>query len=90
MENKHLRICASACLWGHVVWYVYVCNRKGQLYTGITTKLGYRMKQHRAELLYAEEFLDKHEAAKREQEIKGWRSNMTPVLYFLQMSGGIR
>ena len=30
------------------------------------------MKQHKAKLLYSEEFLDKHDAAKREQEIKGW------------------
>jgi len=30
------------------------------------------MKQHKADLLYSEKFLDKHDAAKREQEIKGW------------------
>jgi len=31
------------------------------------------MKQHNSELLYSEAFEDKHEAAKREQQIKGWR-----------------
>ncbi|MCP4717175.1 MAG: GIY-YIG nuclease family protein [Deltaproteobacteria bacterium] len=55
------------------MWYVYICNRKGQLYTGITTDVGHRMKQHGAELLYKEQFADKFKAAKREREIKGWR-----------------
>ena len=41
--------------------------------TGITTNLEHRMKQHKAELLYSEDFLDKRDAAKREREIKGWR-----------------
>jgi len=31
------------------------------------------MKQHKAKLLYTEKFADKHDAAKREREIKGWR-----------------
>jgi predicted GIY-YIG superfamily endonuclease len=31
------------------------------------------MKQHGADLLYSERFLDKKEAARREREIKGWR-----------------
>ncbi len=55
------------------MWYLYICNRKGQLYTGITTNVGHRMRQHKAELLYFEKFADKHDAAKREQEVKGWR-----------------
>jgi putative endonuclease len=55
------------------VWHVYICDRAGQLYTGITTDLEHRMKQHRAKLLYTEAFDDKHSAAKREKEIKGWR-----------------
>ena len=60
-------------LWERVVWYVYICNRRGQLYTGITTDLEHRMKQHKAELLYSEKFANKYDAAKREREIKGWR-----------------
>jgi len=55
------------------VWFVYVCNRRGQLYTGITTNLGHRMRQLKAELLYFEKFANKHDAVKREREIKGWR-----------------
>ena len=30
------------------------------------------MTQHKAKLLYFEKFADEHDAAKREQEIKGW------------------
>jgi putative endonuclease len=55
------------------MWYLYICDRKGQLYTGITTDLKHRMKQHKSDLLYSEKFLSKHDAAKREREVKGWR-----------------
>ncbi len=55
------------------MWFVYICNRRDQLYTGITTNLGNRMRQHKAELRYSEKFANKHDAAKREREIKGWR-----------------
>jgi putative endonuclease len=54
------------------MWYVYLCDRKGQLYTGITTDLQHRMTQHKARLLYSETHLDSHSAARREKEIKGW------------------
>ena len=54
------------------MWYVYICNKNGQLYTGITTNLHHRMQQHKAVLLYMEECTDKHTAAKRERQIKGW------------------
>ena len=62
------------------MWFVYVCNRKGQPYNGITTNLGHRMKQHKAELLYSGKFANKHDAAKREREIKGWRREKKLVL----------
>ena len=55
------------------MWFVYICNRRGQLYTGVTTDLEHRMRQHKAGLLYSEKFADKYNAAKREREIKGWR-----------------
>ena len=55
------------------MWYVYICNRKDILYTGITSDLVRRMQQHDGELLYSEEFADKYSAAKREKQIKGWR-----------------
>jgi putative endonuclease len=55
------------------MWYVYICDRKGQLYTGITTDLQHRMVQHGAKLLYHETHPGGHSAARREKEIKGWR-----------------
>ena len=54
------------------MWHVYICNRNEQLYTGITTDLNHRMTQHKSELLFSEEYPDKHSAAKRERQIKGW------------------
>jgi len=50
--------------------YMYICDRDGQLYTGITTDLSHRMKQHKGKLLYSDEFEDKHKAARREKQIK--------------------
>jgi putative endonuclease len=55
------------------MWHVYLCDRRGKLYTGITTDLGHRMRQHRARLLYSEPYTDRYDAARREREIKGWR-----------------
>ncbi|MCP4714696.1 MAG: GIY-YIG nuclease family protein [Deltaproteobacteria bacterium] len=55
------------------MWYVYICDRNGQLYTGITTDVKHRMSQHGAELLCLEEYENKQAAAKRERVIKGWR-----------------
>jgi predicted GIY-YIG superfamily endonuclease len=63
-------------IWKYAVerskfWYVYICDRQGQLYIGITTDLEHRMRQHKGKLLYSEPFEDKRLAARR--EIKGWR-----------------
>ncbi len=55
------------------MWHMYICDRKGQLYTGITTDLVRRIRQHDAQLLYSEAYQDKYAAARRECEIKGWR-----------------
>ncbi len=54
------------------MWYVYICDKSGQLYTGMTTDISHRMQHHKAKLLYSEEYPDKHSAAKRERQIKGW------------------
>ena len=54
------------------MWHVYICNRNDQLYTGITTDLSHRIRQHKAELLYSEKHPDKHSTASRERQIKGW------------------
>jgi len=56
-----------------LMWHVYICDCQGRLYTGITTDLRHRMRQHGAKLLYSEPHSDKHQAARREREIKGWR-----------------
>ena len=34
------------------MWFVYICNRGGKLYTGITTELRHWMQQPKADLLY--------------------------------------
>jgi len=47
------------------MWHVYICERNGQLYTGITTQLARGMRQHGAELLYSEVHSDRHQAARR-------------------------
>ena len=55
-------------------WYVYIIDRKGKLYVGITTDLPNRIRQHRvAKPLYQEGPLGKSEALKRERTLKGWR-----------------
>ncbi|MFP4040414.1 MAG: GIY-YIG nuclease family protein [Desulfosudaceae bacterium] len=55
------------------MWYVYICDREGQLRTGLTTTLPEQMARPRARLLYYEEFSGKQAAVRREREIKGWR-----------------
>lgn len=47
-------------------------TRKSKQFLCESKNLGHRMKQHKAKLLYSEKFIDKHDAAKREREIKGW------------------
>ena len=62
------------------MWYVYIIKSKnGSLYTGITTDIHRRFKEHQIkcsnpalELLYREPFSDKFQAAGRERQIKGW------------------
>ena len=67
------------------MWYMYIVEcEDGKLYTGITDNVERRLKEHKhhgshftsynhaTKLLYAEEFIDKHDAAVREKQIKGW------------------
>ncbi len=54
------------------MWYLYICDRNGQLYTGITTDLKHRMNQHDAHLLYYESYELRDDAVRREKQIKGW------------------
>lgn len=67
------------------MWYVYLllCDQK-TFYIGITNNLRNRIIQHKAKLttstvefsdinlVYCEEYLDKHQAAIREKQLKGW------------------
>ena len=55
-------------------WFVYIIEKKGQLYVGITTDLPNRMRQHAEhEPLYQEGPMSKSEALKKERVLKGWR-----------------
>jgi putative endonuclease len=55
-------------------WFVYIVEKKGKLYVGITTDLDNRMRQHRqAAQAYHERPMSKAEALKRERRLKGWR-----------------
>jgi predicted GIY-YIG superfamily endonuclease len=55
-------------------WWVYIIEKSGKFYTGITTDLGNRMRQHVVvKPLYQEGPIGKSEALKRERALKGWR-----------------
>ena len=54
-------------------WWIYIIDREGRLYTGITTDLENRMRQHgRSAPLYREGPISRALAVKRERELKGW------------------
>lgn len=55
-------------------WYVYIIDKRGKSYVGITTDLTNRMRQHGVSRpLYLEGPMSKAEALKREKDLKGWR-----------------
>jgi predicted GIY-YIG superfamily endonuclease len=55
------------------MWCVYIIEKRGDFYTGITTNLENRLRQHgNTPLLYKETFQNKHQAARRERQIKGY------------------
>lgn len=54
-----------------MAWIVYVIEKTGRYYTGITTDLQNRLRQHRVSAVrYTEYIADKYAAARREREIK--------------------
>ncbi len=62
-QNRELRL----------MWHLYIIKQREKFYTGITTDLKNRLHQHgNPPLLYKEHFLNKHQAARRERQIKGW------------------
>jgi len=55
------------------IWWVYIIEKKGKFYVGITTDLVNRMRQHgNPPLLYKEGPMTKNEAVSRERTLKGW------------------
>lgn len=56
------------------MWYVYICEKGSSLYTGITTDLKNRLRQHgKPKLIYSKKVLNRDAAVKLEKQIKGWR-----------------
>ena len=54
-------------------WWIYIIDRDGRLYCGITTDLENRMRQHgRSAPLYKAGPMSRSQAVKREKELKGW------------------
>ena len=54
-------------------WYVYITDKAGRYYVGITTDLDSRMRQHGGTLLlYFEGPMSRAEAVIREKSLKGW------------------
>ena len=54
-------------------WWVYIIEKSEKFYTGITTDLDNRMRQHgKSNPVYTEGPVSKTEAVKRERQIKGW------------------
>ncbi len=68
------------------MWYLYILKcMNGSLYTGITDNFERRLKEHLSgkgghytrnsrptDVIYKEEFIDRVQAQKREQQIKRW------------------
>ncbi|MBA7649198.1 hypothetical protein ES703_56992 [subsurface metagenome] len=63
-------------------WWVYIIEKKGKLYVGITTHLNNRLRQHgNPQLLYKEGPLAKDSAVAREKQIKGWSRDKKSRLF---------
>ncbi|MBN2407085.1 MAG: GIY-YIG nuclease family protein [Elusimicrobia bacterium] len=56
-----------------MMWYLYIIRKSNKLYTGITTDIDNRMRQHgNPPVLYLEKHARKTEAVSREKQVKGW------------------
>ena len=54
-------------------WWLYICEKKGRFYVGITANIEKRLKQHGGlDLKYKEGPFEKLTAARRERQIKKW------------------
>ncbi|MFC1666515.1 GIY-YIG nuclease family protein [Candidatus Omnitrophota bacterium] len=77
------------------MWYVYIIRcRDGSLYTGSTTDIHRRIKEHNSgdggsytrirrpvRLLYKENYTNRSKAQKREAQIKSWTKNKKVTLF---------
>ncbi|MFC1808306.1 GIY-YIG nuclease family protein, partial [Candidatus Omnitrophota bacterium] len=55
------------------MWHIYIIEKNSKYYTGITSDLNNRLRQHgNPPLLFKETFSDKYQAAKKEKKIKAW------------------
>jgi predicted GIY-YIG superfamily endonuclease len=71
-------------------WYVYIVDKKGNLYVGITTDLLNRMRQHGVvKPVYQEGPLDKSEALKSKRTLKGCRKEKKLALIDKKRGSGI-
>ncbi|MFA5320563.1 MAG: GIY-YIG nuclease family protein [Candidatus Omnitrophota bacterium] len=75
-----------ACVEGWKMWFVYMLLCKDEaIYTGITDDVDRRLKEHiqgkgghytkynrPTDVLYKERFVNRFDAERREQQIKGW------------------
>jgi putative endonuclease len=69
------------------MWYLYIIQKGNNYYTGITTNLTNRLRQHgNTKLLHQETFPDGSQAAQREKQIKGWSKAKKEQL-FAKFSG---
>ena len=54
-------------------WVLYIVDKKGHYYVGITTDLANRLRQHgHPALLYASHAMARNEAVTMERTVKGW------------------
>jgi len=64
-----------------IMRYLYIIEKHGKYYTGITTDLKHRMRQHGVNKpLYKKALPDKGTASRREREIKGRTRKKKAVL----------
>ena len=64
-------------------WWLYICEKKGRLYVGITMNVDKRLNRHGSpKLLYKEGPFEKQDAASREKQIKKWTREKKVQLIF--------
>jgi putative endonuclease len=71
-------------------WWVYIVEKSGKFYTGITTDLENRMRQHgTSSPVYTDGPMSRTAAAKRERQIKGWTRKKKLALIHSDLSKAV-